>query len=125
MKCLRFVSTLVLGTGLVLGTSVAFAQDAPQDRTEKQKDTQNAMHNLDEFLGHHPEMREQLINNPQLMNDPAYRAQHPDLQKFMQDHPGVERGMKKNPNAMMKRSRHYARSKDAGERHPGNDKRPQ
>ena len=116
----------ILGLGLVLGTTGAVAQDAapastPPERTEKQMDTAHTMHTWDEFLGQHPELREQLNSNPKLANDPAFLAQHPDLQKFMQEHPGVQKGMEKNPEAMMKRARHYARSKHAGERHPHND----
>ena len=118
--------TAVLGVGLLLGTVAAFAQDAPQttppaDRTEKQEDTQHAMHTWDEFLGQHPELREQLNKDHNLVNDPGFQAKHPELQEFMQSHPGIARGMKKNPEAMMKRSRHYARSHHAGERHPHND----
>lgn len=114
----------LLGIGLLLGSSLALAQDpaqTPPERTEKQMDTQHAMHTWDEFLGQHPELREQLNNNPKLVNDPQFRAQHSDLQSFLGSHPGIEQGLKKNPDAMMKRARHYARSKHAGDRHPNND----
>lgn len=119
MARLNFVGAVILGLGLMLGATSAVAQNTPPaDRTEKQMDTQHAMHTWGEFLGKHPELREQLNKNPKLVNDPAFQSQHPDLQKFMSDHPGISDGLKKNPNAMMKRERKYARSKHAGERHP-------
>lgn len=120
------LGALVLGMGLTLGSMSAVAQTTPPaDRTEKQMDTQHAMHTWGEFLGQHPELREQLNKNPKLVNDPSFQAQHPDLQKFMNDHPGISDGLKKNPDAMMKRERKYARSKHAGERHPQHERQRQ
>jgi hypothetical protein len=44
---------------------------------------------LDRFLDYHPEIKQQLERNPNLIYNREWRERHPDLQQFMQNHPNV------------------------------------
>jgi hypothetical protein len=115
----------LLTTGLLLGTAIASAQAQPAppaNQNEQTMDRQQGQHDWDEFLGKHPDLREQMIKNPNLVNDPAFRAQHPGMEQFMKEHPGVARNLKEDPNAVMRHSRHYAKAHHAGDRHPGKER---
>jgi hypothetical protein len=50
---------------------------------------------LDNFLDSHPHMKADLSSNPDLIFDKQYRRSHPELQKFMQDHPNVDAKLRK------------------------------
>src|SRR5580704_6362003 len=71
MKIRTIVATASLGCALSVGT--AFAQTAQQD--------------LQQYIKSHPELQQ----NPGLMNNPTYRANHPDLNRFLENHPQVDR----------------------------------
>ena len=53
--------------------------------------TRQELASFDSFLDSHPEMGEQLRRNPSLVDDREYVKNHPELQAYLQDHPGVER----------------------------------
>jgi hypothetical protein len=44
---------------------------------------------FNKFLGNHPGVASQLRANPSLINDPAFRQAHPDLQQYLQNHQRV------------------------------------
>jgi hypothetical protein len=44
---------------------------------------------FDKFLSNHPGVANDLHANPGLINDPAFRAQHPELQQYLQSHQRV------------------------------------
>ena len=44
---------------------------------------------LDNFLDNHPHVKSELSRNPDLIFNKQYRRSHPELQKFMQDHPNI------------------------------------
>ena len=44
---------------------------------------------FNKFLSNHPGVASQLQANPNLINDPAFRRAHPDLQQYLQNHPNV------------------------------------
>jgi hypothetical protein len=71
MKICTIIATATLGC--VLSVTAAFAQTAQQD--------------LQQYISSHPELQQ----NPGLMNNPTYRANHPDLNRFLQNHPQVDR----------------------------------
>lgn len=45
---------------------------------------------LDRFLDEHPEIEEQVINNPVMIGDAKYLREHPALQAFLENHPLVK-----------------------------------
>src|SRR5215469_2717642 len=44
---------------------------------------------LDNFLNSHPNLKAELSRNPDLIFNKQYRRDHPELQRFMQDHPNI------------------------------------
>jgi hypothetical protein len=72
MKFRAFLITAALGCALG-AAAPAFAQTAQQD--------------LQQYVNSHPELQA----NPSLMNNPTYRANHPDLNHFLETHPQVDR----------------------------------
>jgi hypothetical protein len=72
MKVRAFLITAALGCALG-AAAPAFAQTAQQD--------------LQQYVNSHPELQA----NPSLMNNPTYRANHPDLNHFLETHPQVDR----------------------------------
>jgi hypothetical protein len=44
---------------------------------------------FNKFLSNHPGVASQLRANPNLINDPAFRHAHPDLQEYLQNHQRV------------------------------------
>src|SRR5260370_29184691 len=79
MKICTIIATATLGC--VLSVTAAFAQTAQQD--------------LQQYISSHPELQQ----NPGLMNNPTYRANHPDLNRFLQNHPQVDRQRYRNGGA--------------------------
>jgi hypothetical protein len=51
---------------------------------------------FDDFLGHHPNVNRELSQNPNLIYNPGWRAQHPQLQQWLGGHPGAWQEMREN-----------------------------
>jgi hypothetical protein len=56
---------------------------------------------FDKFIDAHPEVAEQLRNNPSLINREDFLEHHPELQEYLQQHPQVREEISENPNAFM------------------------
>jgi len=63
--------------------------------------------NFDLFLKSHPQVHNDLANNPQLANDPTYLRKHPGLQTFLQNHPGVKSELQNDATNFMDREKGY------------------
>jgi len=77
------------------------ASDHDTNRTE--------LNNFDRFLDDHPNVNRELKNNPNLINDPDWLAQHPETQEFLKNHPGVNEEIKENPTQFMNRETRFER----------------
>ncbi len=64
-------------TAILLLGSVASAQAPPQEEQWLK------------FLNAHPQAQKELRANPNLFYDPRWRASHPDIEKYVEMHPGV------------------------------------
>jgi hypothetical protein len=51
---------------------------------------------FNDFLSKHPRSAAELRANPELIYDPRFRAQHPELNDFLKSHPNVWRSVKNN-----------------------------
>lgn len=129
MKLKKMSTAMALGAGLLLGTSgLSLGQQqpapspSPAATADQREDVRDAQHNMGEFLGQHPELREQLNKNPNLINDPKFVSEHPDLQKYMQDHPKIADHWKAHPNSVMHHEQHYAEHHNSMEHHPAQKK---
>jgi hypothetical protein len=67
---------------------------------------------FDRFLDSHPEIAQQLRQNPSLVNDPQFVKDHASLQTYLQQHPETRDALKDNPNAFTRAENHYDRSED-------------
>src|SRR5215831_1154429 len=73
-------------------TAPSSMQTAPAQTTSQKGDddtTRAQLATFDQFLDSHPEITEQLRNNPSLVNNEEFVEKHPELQTFLQQHPGV------------------------------------
>jgi hypothetical protein len=67
----------------------------PNDANRRELDSFN------HFLDGHTEIAEQLRKNPSLLDNGQFVQNHPALQTYLQDHPGVREAVKENPNGVM------------------------
>ena len=85
-----------------------------ESRTSPNSDiTRQELARFDQFLDSHQEIAQQLRHDPSLVNDQNYMQAHPELQTFLQDHPGVREEVKENPNYFMRQENRYDRREDA------------
>lgn len=124
-KWKKMSTAMALGAGLLLGTSgLSLGQQQPAPPSpgpaspDQREDVRDAQHNMGEFLGQHPELREQLNKNPNLINDPKFVSEHPELQKYMQDHPKIADHWKAHPSAVMQHEQRYAERHKSLQHHP-------
>ena len=73
------------------------------------------------FMNSHREIAEQVRKNPSLMNDRDFVRNHPALQAFLKENPGVGDEMSRNPNAFTRQEQRFdgddfARDRDADAR---------
>jgi hypothetical protein len=76
MKWTSYLLSAVAGAALTL----AFASGAHAQWQDA---------DFNKFLSNHPGVASQLQANPSLINDPAFRRAHPDLQQYLQSHQRV------------------------------------
>jgi hypothetical protein len=56
-----------------------------------------------EFLGDHPQIRQELEANPNLANEPGYIRDHPQFIEFYRNHDEVRRELARNAPEIMRR----------------------
>jgi hypothetical protein len=66
----------LLAVGLLIGVEVSFAQPMPNANAEAQ---------WQRYLSNHPGLAE----HPQWLNNPKYMSEHPNMAKWLQQHPRV------------------------------------
>jgi hypothetical protein len=80
----------------------AFLQGAEKSEG---KTTQWQLQAFDQFLDQHPNIAQDLNKNPQLVNDPNYVSNHPELNQFLKQHPDLKDRLQDNPAAFMQQGR--------------------
>jgi hypothetical protein len=50
------------------------------------------------FLNEHPNLKNRLASNPELVYDRRFRDEHPELRQFLQNHPSVWQKIARGPN---------------------------
>jgi phage-related protein len=83
--------------------------DRDRDRDGDRDTTRRELANMDRFLDSHREIAEQLRKDPSLINNATWVGQHPQLQEFLQTHPGVREEFRENPNAFMRQEERFDR----------------
>ena len=102
--------------------------DTQQDRQAVQSDTdqirrdvQNSadrrdVANFDQFLDSHREIAEQVRKDPSLLDNRTFVQNHPALQTYLNDNPGVRSQLSQNANAFIHQENAYDRSTDMRDR---------
>jgi hypothetical protein len=84
------------------------------DRDTSMGNENKAMHRdvkeFDRFLDKHPEIAQELRNDPSKVNDTAYVNNHKDLERWLDKHPQVRDEIKENPSAFMRRENRYEKN---------------
>ena len=117
-----------LGMFFLAGT-FAGAQSAPgsnpQDNNRSTQDrdiTRRELANFDQFLDSHREIAEQVREDPSLLDNQKFLKDHPDLQRYLWNHPGVREEVKENPTAFVHAENRYERQEDAAAREATREK---
>lgn len=93
------------------GQSPVIDQLAPSVTAAGDHDiTHRELNNFDRYLDDHPQISRELRNNPNLINDPNWLAQHPSTQQFLKNHPGVNEEIRENPTQYMNRENSFERN---------------
>ncbi len=98
----------------------AFIQRVDQfDRDRDFRDQGRETGLFHQFMGDHPEIAQQVRTNPSLLDNRDFVKNHPALQSFFQDHPGIRGDVAQDPNAFMHRADDFDRdayARDGGDR---------
>jgi len=62
----------------------------------------NELRDFQAFLNGHPEVREDLSKNPNLVKDPKYLQAHSGLNQFLQSHPHIRQEADANPSGFVR-----------------------
>ena len=94
----KYILSFVMAVALAGMTFVARTADAQRTDINRQE-----MENFDRFLDSHPQIRAELTQNPQLVNDPRYVQSHGELRDFLASHSGVREELREYPGAFMRK----------------------
>jgi hypothetical protein len=98
--------------------------DRREGGMERDRDANRAeLANFDRFLDSHRETSEQLRKDPSLVDNREFVKNHPALQTYLQDHPGVREAIKQDPNGFMQEEARYDRREDGMDRDRDRDGR--
>jgi hypothetical protein len=102
-----FRSTLSIALFTAAWTGAGLAQDAglASHETPAEKVDSNTM---DTYLINHPNVREELKNDPSLINNKQWLAQHPEVNHWMANHPQLRSAALANPNSVVNRTENMA-----------------
>ncbi len=92
-------------------------RDAGADRNTYRRDVAN----FDRFLDGHREISEQVRKNPSLLDNREFVQNHPALQSYLQDNPGVRDQLRNDPNAFMRHEDAFDRDANMRDRDPMHD----
>ncbi|MGH7779346.1 MAG: hypothetical protein ACREQR_05935 [Candidatus Binataceae bacterium] len=65
--------------------------------------------NTDEFMSNNPAIASELQNNPKLVDDPAYVRSHPELHKYLHNHPQARADFRAHPKHFVHKENKYER----------------
>jgi hypothetical protein len=78
--------------------------------------------NFDRFLDGHREIAEQVRKDPSLLDNRNFVQDHPVLQAYLQDNPGVRDQIRQDPNAFMHQEDAFNRDSNTRDRDPMHDR---
>ena len=105
---------ILLTFGGLLAAAPASLRAQTQTMTPDRDDvvTRQQLAAFDSFLDSHPELAEQLRQNPSLVNNEEFVENHVALQQYLQQHPEVREQISQNPNGFMRQEQRFDRRED-------------
>jgi hypothetical protein len=100
--------TLAISSLFWVALASGQSQSMPVQGTDADLNRQQ-LRAFDGFLDSHPDLAQQLQQDPSLINKEEFVANHPDLQQFLQGHPLVQQDLSQNPNGVMHQEQRYER----------------
>jgi hypothetical protein len=88
----------------------AFVNDTRQFMARGGEVTRAQAASADQFLESHPEIRQELRQNPSLIDNKQYLEQHPELQQYLNNNPGIRKEWTQFPGAFESRAAQYAKN---------------
>src|ERR1700735_281435 len=88
-------------------------RDADEHNRDADRDRKD-LADFDRFLERHREIAEQVRKDPSLLDKQQFVQNHPALQGFLQDNPGVRDQLKQDPNAFMRQEDQFGHSGNGG-----------
>src|SRR5260370_323998 len=85
---------------------------APLAQNRDNSATRRQLAGFDNFLDTHPELAEQLRQDPSLVNNQEFVERHGDLQQYLQKHPEVREELSQNPNGFVRQEQRFDRRED-------------
>jgi hypothetical protein len=85
---------------------------APMQNNNNDDLTRRQLVAFDQFLDNHPELAQQLRQDPSLVDNKQFVDNHPDLQRYLQDHPEVRADIEQSPGAVMRQEQRYERTEE-------------
>jgi hypothetical protein len=92
-----------------------FANNRDRDLTQRQINnpaTKRDVASFYNFLNEHPQIADKLRGDPAAAGDPTYLKEHPELQAYLQQNPGVRRMLAERPDGFMLDEENYAKNPD-------------
>jgi hypothetical protein len=90
------------------------------DDREREANRRN-LEDFDRFLQSHREIAEQLRKDPSLADNREFVGNHPALQAFLQNDPGVRDDLRRDPNAFMREEDRFDQANNGGNRDAWHD----
>src|SRR5690242_14985398 len=96
----------------VLAIAVLFGMSVMRPATAAAKEIPaNELRDFQAFLNGHPEVREDLSKNPNLVKDAKYLQAHSGLSQFLQSHPRIRQEADANPSGFVRTAVLYGAEK--------------
>jgi hypothetical protein len=99
-------ASLSLALAMTMSMAMAVAQTNSSDTTMVDP-TKPETNTMDQYLNNHPGVANQLHNNPSLINNPQWLAQHPKVQNYMNSHPALKTDAAAHPDTFVNKTEHH------------------
>src|ERR1700734_3110506 len=97
-------------------------RDADRGDMANRNDDRRDVANFDRFLDEHREIGEQVRKDPSLLDNRNFVQDHPALQAYLQENPGVRDQLRQDPNAFMRQEDAFNHESNMRDRDFGADR---
>jgi hypothetical protein len=108
-----------MSTHPALKTDAVVHPDQFVNHTERQDAARDhkGLNSVDEFARDHPKVANELKDNPKLIDDPKFLANHPGLDSYLAKHPEIRQEAQAHPDAFANAAERNNRYNEAHEGH--------